>query len=201
LEPCDSILIPVTPPFATMKILAIPGSLRAVSSNTSLLRAAAALAPTGMEVVLYGGLGDLPHFNPDIEGAEPPAVIDLWRRVREADGLLISSPEYAHGVPGAMKNALDWLVGGDEFIRKPVALLNASPRATHAQASLAETITTMSGRIVAEASIAVPLLGGKLDAAGIAANTEIANALREALEAFASAIEVFRAEDAALYGV
>ena len=83
---------------------------------------------------------------------------DLRDRVRRADGLLISSPEYAHGVPGAMKNALDWLVGGEEFIYKPVALLNASPRATHAQASLAETIRTMSGRLVPEASIAVPSL-------------------------------------------
>jgi hypothetical protein len=92
-------------------------------------------------------------------------------------------------------------VGGDEFIRKPVALLNASPRATHAQASLAETIRTMSGRIVAEASIAVPLLGKSFDPPGIAANPEIATALREALAAFARAIEVFREEDAALYGV
>jgi chromate reductase len=106
-----------------MRILAISGSLRAASSNTALLRAAAALAPEGMEVVLYGGLGDLPHFNPDLEGAAPPAVIDLWARVREADGLLIACPEYAHGVPGAMKNALDWLVGGDEFIRAEDAAL------------------------------------------------------------------------------
>jgi chromate reductase, NAD(P)H dehydrogenase (quinone) len=169
--------------------------------NTALLRAAAALAPEGMEVGLYGGLGDLPHFNPDLEGAAPPAVIDIWARVREADGLLIACPEYAHGVPGAMKNALDWLVGGDEFIRKPVALLNAAPRASHAQASLAETIRTMSGRIVAEASIAVPLLGKSFDPAGIAAHPEISSALRAALAAFAHAIEVFRAEDAALYGV
>jgi len=183
-----------------MKILAISGSLRAASSNTALLHAAAVLAPAGMEVGLYGGLGDLPHFNPDLEGAAPPSVIDLWARVREADGLLIACPEYAHGVPGAMKNALDWLVGGDEFIRKPVALLNAAPRATHAQASLAETIRTMSGRIVAEASIPVPLLGRSFPE-GLAAHPEIATALREALAAFARAIEVFRAEDAALYGV
>jgi len=189
------------PSFPILRILAISGSLRAASSNTALLRAAAALAPEDMEVVLYDGLGDLPHFNPDLEGAAPPTVIELWARVREADGLLIACPEYAHGVPGAMKNALDWLVGGDEFIRKPVALLNASPRATHAQASLAETIRTMSGRIVAEASIAVPLLGRSFDPAGIAANPEIASSLREALAAFARAIEVFREEDAALYGV
>jgi chromate reductase len=179
-----------------IRILAISGSLRAVSSNTALLQATAVLAPEGVEIELYGGLGDLPHFNPDLETNEPPAVTDLRDRVRRADGLLISSPEYAHGVPGAMKNALDWLVGGEEFIYKPVALLNASPRATHAQASLAETITTMSGRLVAEASIAVPLLGVKLDAAGIAAHPEISGVLRDAIAAFARAIEEFRDEAA-----
>jgi NAD(P)H-dependent FMN reductase len=171
-----------------IRILAISGSLRALSSNTALLRAAAALAPAEVAIEIYGGLGDLPHFNPDLETNEPPAVTDLRERVRRADGLLISSPEYAHGVPGVLKNALDWLVGGEEFIYKPVALLNASPRATHAQASLAETITTMSGRLVAEASIAVPLLGARLDAAGIAAHPEIAGALRGAIGAFARAI-------------
>jgi chromate reductase len=153
------------------------------------------LAPEGIEIALYEGLGDLPHFNPDLEEDEPAAVTDWRARVRGADGLLISCPEYAHGVPGVLKNALDWLVGGDEFIRKPVALLNAAPRATHAQASLAETVTVMSGRLVAEASIAVPLLGTKLDEAGIAANPEMSSALRAAVVAFARAIERYRAED------
>jgi chromate reductase, NAD(P)H dehydrogenase (quinone) len=175
-----------------IQILAISGSLRATSSNTALLRAAAELAPAGVGIELYGGLGELPHFNPDLEADEPPAVTDLRARVRRADGLLISSTEYAHGVPGAMKNALDWLVGGEEFVDKPVALLNASPRATHAQASLAETVTTMSGRLITEASIAVPLLGAKLDAAEIAAHPEIAGLLREAIAAFARAITAHR---------
>jgi chromate reductase len=177
-----------------MRLLAISGSLRAVSSHTALLRAAAALAPEGVEVEMYGGLGGLPHFNPDLEGREPPSVTDLRARVRAADGLLISSPEYAHGVPGALKNLLDWLVGGAEFINVPVALLNASPRATHAQASLAETLATMSGRIVAEASIAVPLQGRGLDEHAIAADPELAGAVRGALHAFARAIEAMRAE-------
>jgi chromate reductase len=178
-----------------MKILAISGSLRRVSSNTALLLAAAALAPPGVEIALYGGLGDLPHFNPDLEEDEPPAVTDLRRRVQTADGLLISSPEYAHGVPGVMKNALDWLVGGSEFPGKPVALLNASPRATHAQESLTETIRTMSARFVPEASIAVPLLARKLDAAGIVADPELAGAIRTAVAAFTRAIEDGRPQD------
>ena len=184
----------------TIHLLAISGSLRAVSSNTALLRAAIALAPPGVEIRLYEGLGDLPHFNPDLEADEPPAVTDLRARVRWADGLLISSPEYAHGVPGAMKNALDWLVGGDEFIYKPVALLNASPRSHHAQDSLAETVTTMSGRLVREASVAIPLLGTRLDEAGIVASPELAELLRSAILAFAQAIEAFKAEEAANAG-
>lgn len=115
-----------------VRILAISGSLRARSSNTALLGAARTLAPKGVEVVLYEGLGGLPHFNADHDGdAAPPAVADFRSRVRAADGVLISSPEYAHGVPGTLKNALDWLVGGhqNEIVGKPVALFNASPRA------------------------------------------------------------------------
>jgi chromate reductase len=171
-----------------MKILAISGSLRAASTNTALLRAAALLAPADITIDLYPGLGDLPHFNPDLEAAEPPAVTALRARVRNADGLLFAVPEYAHGVPGALKNLLDWLVGGEEFIYKPVALLNASPRATHAQASLRETIQTMSGRIVDEASIAVPLLARNPGAAGIATDPELSSALRGAIAAFARII-------------
>jgi chromate reductase, NAD(P)H dehydrogenase (quinone) len=176
-----------------IRILAISGSLRAASSNTALLRAAALVAPAGIEVEVYGGLGSLPLFNPDLESAEPAAVTELRARVRAADGLMIASPEYAHSVTGAIKNALDWLVGGEEFIAKPVALLNASPRATHAQAALAETITTMSGRLVAAASVAVPLLGTRLDAVGIAADPRIAALLRGAVAALAA----FAAADAA----
>jgi chromate reductase, NAD(P)H dehydrogenase (quinone) len=176
---------PVQIPEAPVKLLAISGSLRAVSSNTALLRAASLLAPDEVEITLYTGLGDLPHFNPDLEASEPPAVTDLRTQIRMADGLLISSPEYAHGVPGVLKNALDWLVGGEELVGKPVALLNASPRATHAQESLAETVKTMSARLVPEASIAVPLLGKNLDEVGIAANPEMASALRAAIAAFA----------------
>jgi len=180
-----------------MRFLAISGSLRRVSVNTAVLRAAALLAPEGIEITLYEGLGDLPHFNPDLEENEPPAVTDFRVQVREADGLLISSPEYAHGVPGSLKNALDWLVGGSEFIDKPVVLLNATPPATWAQASLAETVTVMSGRLVSEASISLSLRGKKLDAAGIAADPELAGPLCEAIAAFARAIEGLRSEAAA----
>jgi NAD(P)H-dependent FMN reductase len=170
------------------RILAISGSLRSASINTALLRAAARLAPPNMAVELFGELGELPLFNPDIEASDPPSVAQLRTRLIAADGVLIASPEYAHGVTGALKNALDWMVGCEAFVDKPVALLNASPRAVHAQACLRETITVMAGRMVDEASITLPILGGGLDEAGIASHPEISAALRQALGAFETAI-------------
>jgi NAD(P)H-dependent FMN reductase len=172
-----------------MNILAISGSLRQVSSNTTLLRALPLLAPGGMRIALYEGLAGLPHFNPDLEGSEPPSVLEYRETLRESDGVLISSPEYAHGVPGSLKNALDWVVGSGELVYKPVALLNASPHSKFAHASLAETLTVMDTRLVQGASVTVPLAGKKLDEAGIAAHPEIAPMLREALAALARAIE------------
>jgi chromate reductase len=179
-----------------ISILAISGSLRAASSNTALLRAAARVAPPGVVVRLFNGLGVLPLFNPDNEEPLPEPVKLMRAQVDAADGLLIASPEYAHGVTGAMKNALDWLVSGPEFVYKPVALWNASSRAVHAYASLKETVRTMSARIVEEACITVPLLGRDLDTERIVADVSMAICLRDALEAFAGKIEEFRGGEA-----
>ena len=175
-----------------MRILAISGSLRAASSNTAVVEAARLLAPPDVEVVIYRGLGELPHFNPDVEmGVLPPPVAELRAAVGSADALLICSPEYAHGVPGSMKNALDWLVGGPEFVGKPVALVNASPRSVHAQAQLAETVATMSGVLVEGACVALPLAGRRMDAAEIAADPELSSALAGALAALAEHVRHF----------
>ncbi len=172
-----------------MRILAISGSLRASSSNTALLLAAASVAPPGVEITLYKGLGDLPHFNPELE-AEAPAAVQDWRaQLKAADAVLISTPEYAHGVPGTLKNALDWVVGSGEFMGKPVALLNASLHATHAQASLSETISVMDARLVRDAAFAIPLPGNKIDVAGILAHPQLREALQRALEVFVRAVE------------
>ncbi len=173
----------------TIRILAISGSLRESSSNTALLEAAIALSPKNVEIKLYKGLGNLPHFNPDLEPSEPPSVTDLRQHLSWSDGLIISSPEYAHGVPGVLKNALDWLVSGEEFVGKPIALFNASSRATHAQASLTEIVTTMAGQIVPEASLTVSLLGKKLDAASIVADPKISDMVKAAASRFAIAIQ------------
>lgn len=172
------------------RILAISGSVRAASTNSALLRAAAEAAPEGMEVTLYQDLGKLPIFNPDHTESLPPVVAELRRLALACDGLLISSPEYAHGVPGGMKNALDWMVGWGELAFKPVALYNTSPYGEHAKAALAEILVTMSLRIVPEAALTVHLRGGKPEEAlPKLATAEVQASLRRALAAFAAAIK------------
>src|SRR3546814_9693304 len=100
-----------------MRLLALSCSLRAASTNTALLRAAAAAAPAGMTVEIYDGLGRLPVFNPDDdEGPGPAPVAAFRRRLALADALLVACPEYAHGVPGGLKNALDWVVASGETV-------------------------------------------------------------------------------------
>jgi len=143
-----------------------------------------------MEWETYGGLADLPHFDPDEdeEGRTvPPAVADLRSRVIAADGWVISSPEYAHGVPGSLKNALDWLVSCPELPGKPVLLLNASAAGgDFAQAALAETLRTMSLEVL-EASLTRPFLPRKLQE-GSALEPDATRVLRLALDALAEAI-------------
>jgi Spx/MgsR family transcriptional regulator len=185
-----------------VKLLAISGSLRAASLNSALLRAVVGLAPAGICVELYTGLGSLPLFNPDLEITDSSAVADFYARVLEADGVIIASPEYAHGVTGAMKNALDWMVGSKAFVNKPVALLNASPRATIAQASLKETLTVMSAQVVESASITLPIIGSNLDESGIAAHPFISTSICEALHAFHTEIvNLQNPKNHTLYGI
>lgn len=172
----------------TITLLAISGSLRAASYNTAALRACVRLAPRGVRVELFDGMAALPLFNPDEDAAPGPAV-EHWRaRIRAADGLIIASPEYAHGISGVMKNALDWLVSMPDFPGKPVALLNTSPRAGHAAAALEEVLRTMSARIVEPACVSLPLQGSQLDTGGILGCDDLVRALGQSIAELAAAI-------------
>lgn len=158
--------------------------------NTAVLEALRALAPAGVEVELWRGLGGLPHFNPDLDVEPPPAPVAAWRSaVAGADLLVICSPEYAHGVPGALKNALDWLVSFEGFIAKPVLVLNARP-AEFADAALRETLRVMNARLLGDASVTLPLTTNTLDDAALLARPAIRAALASAL---AGAVAALRA--------
>jgi chromate reductase, NAD(P)H dehydrogenase (quinone) len=167
-------------------VLALCGSLRAASTNLALLRAASRLAPAGVTVEIQEDLGSLTLFNPDLESAPPMGVLRLRDGIARSNALLIASPEYAHGVTGVIKNALDWLVSFEAFADKPVAIFNASPRSVHADASLREILITMSANLIVKACLALPLRGTGATADSIEAS-EHAPAIREALRSLGRA--------------
>ncbi|UKS25752.1 NAD(P)H-dependent oxidoreductase [Paenibacillus sp. HWE-109] len=170
-----------------MNILAISGSLRTVSSNTKLIQVLSALAPVGIEINIYEGIGELPHFNPDLDGDEPPQAVQEWRKVLQAaDGVILSTPEYAHGVPGVLKNALDWIVSSGEFVDKPTAVISASPLATggeKAHDSLLLTLGLMTASLIGSSKVAN--VNMKLAAGNLAANEELKRELQRILSLFA----------------
>ena len=173
-----------------MRLLAISGSLRRGSTNTAALEALARLAPEGVKVLVYRELADLPPFNPDddVEDKPKPEPVETLRAlVSASDALIIAAPEYAHGPPGVLKNALDWLVASETFAGKPTALLNTSPRAFHAQASLREILSTMAARLIPEAFASISLTGNAVTADDILADTVCTRRLTESLEALIAA--------------
>lgn len=185
-----------------MKIVAISGSLRAASSNTALARAAlahaalarAALAspPEGVETALFGGLGALPHFSPELDGDAPPEPVrDFRALMASADGVLICTPEYAYGIPGSLKNALDWLVTSGEFWRKPVAVVSASPSALGGEkafAALCLTLSALEAMIVEAASLQIPFVSTKLNAEKEVSDPNTQRLLRASLLALARVV-------------
>jgi NAD(P)H-dependent FMN reductase len=176
-----------------MRILGISGSLREGSSNTALLLAAARLAAPELQLTIWSGLGELPHFNPDLdaEGSDPPAPVAALRaQISAAAGVIVSCPEYAHGLPGSLKNALDWLVSYPDFAGKPVLLWNASAAGgEYAQASLLEVLKTMSARVLIDDSLLAPFLRRKL-APGVELDEGAARAVKASLAALRAAIEL-----------
>jgi NAD(P)H-dependent FMN reductase len=173
------------------RFLAISGSLRRASTNAALLRAVAASAPDDIVVALYDGMGDLPIFNPDNEGERTPAAVTaLGEKIRAADGLIIACPEYAHGIPGGIKNLLDWLVSRDEIPGKPVMLLRASSRNDISHAALQEVLRTMSVALMPEPGFAMHLLSRKAAEIDVLmATPEMRAQLAAALRGFAAWIE------------
>ena len=170
-------------------LLTVSGSLRAGSSNVALLAAAVRLAPEGVNVAPFTGIAEMPAFSPDVDVEPAPESVVAWRMaLANADGVVLSSPEYAHGMPGALKNALDWVVGSGELYGKPVALLNPSPESLFAHPQLAEVLRTMGAEVVEPASITVRVPRGGASVERIVDDADIAHAVQGALTAFVGAI-------------
>jgi NAD(P)H-dependent FMN reductase len=162
-----------------MKILAICGSLQANSGNLALLNTAAALMPPGVDFVLFDGLRELPHFNPEIEASGVPESVTRWRHALAAsEAVLIASPEYGFSLPGALKNAIDWVIGSGELERKVVAITAAVAGPERGRRGLDALRNTLS-------AVRVTIVGGEPIAKGPGSESQVAALVRALVEAAA----------------
>lgn len=156
-----------------MNILAISGSTRSASTNTSLLRGISRLAPSHVEIEVFDSLQHIPIFNPDNEGVNTPAAVSAFcGKISDCDGVIISSPEYIRCIPGGLKNAIDWLVSRDEIIGKPIALVHASHRGDDALDSLRRVLSTVSDNFSNDIFLQIPLIGKNADEVGEIVKTQ-----------------------------
>ena len=170
-----------------MILLAISGSLKASSVNTAVLLAVENLTPADTHFHWCNGIGGLPHFNPDEdrEGMQPHAAVAAWRnQLEKANAVIVCTPEYALGVPGSLKNALDWIVSSGGFVGKPVSIISASPMDSggdKAHASLVLTLGMMGAKIIDDASLTIPFIKTKMDAKGTVTDPHLLSLLNRAL--------------------
>jgi NAD(P)H-dependent FMN reductase len=144
-------------------ILAISGSTRKTSTNFQLIDAIANLTKDVFTIHVYEGIEGLPHFNPDNNETAPEAVILLRQQIADADAVIICTPEYAHGVPGSLKNVIDWCISSNEFNQKPTALITASTDGIHAHQSLLETLRTIEAKNVDQHQLLIQFARTKVD--------------------------------------
>lgn len=167
------------------RIVTLSGSIRSGSSNSALLRAAAALAPSGTELVHYEGMAELPLYTPDLDiEPAPPAVARFRELLKSASAVLISCPVYAHGVPGVFKNALDWVVSSGEFVDLPVGLIvSSSSGGAYVETQLVQTLTVMTAKVVVTAALLSPLVRKAISPEGKIADPQIAAEISRLLAA------------------
>jgi chromate reductase len=143
-----------------IKILAICGSIRKNSSNHAIIQEIASTIPSYVTFELYEEMATIPAF--DGREDEPESVVRYKNKIEEADAVLICTPEYAFGVPGALKNSLDWTVSSMVFTNKPVALITASSVGDKAHEALQHTLTAISARLRPETTLLIPFVRAKV---------------------------------------
>lgn len=174
---------------SAINILAISGSLRPDSSNTHILELLGTWMPATINYRIYQGMGQLPHFSPSAADAPSPLPVqDLYAQLNQADAVIICTPEYAFGVPGSLKNLLDWTVGTGNLVDKPVAIITASSVGEHAHASLLTTIGVLSAKVVEGGTLLIPFIRAKMNSSGQVTDKTTIQQLRTVLDSLLKAI-------------
>lgn len=175
----------------SIKVVGIPGSLREGSFNRGLLRAAIELAPVGMEIQMFTRLGDIPPYNADVDDkGNPEPVQALKTAIREADAMLIATPEYNYGVPGVLKNAIDWAsrpAGQSVLNRKPAAIMGCSQGlggTIRAQHALRQSFVFTDTHAMLQPEIKIPSVAKLFDASGKLTDETTRQYIQKFLEAF-----------------
>jgi len=183
----------------SIRVAGICGSLREGSLNKGLLRAAAELAPAGMEIEIYSRLGDIPPYNDDVfQKGDPEPVANLKNFVGGADALLISTPEYNYGIPGMLKNAIDWAsrpAGKSVLNRKPAAIMGCSPGlggTIRAQHALRQSFVFTETHAMLQPEIKLPSAAPLFDSSAKLIDENTRQYVKKFLEAFAKWIERFK---------
>lgn len=167
------------------KILALSGSTRKHSTNHSLLTAIAGMMADTLDIIIYPSVADLPHFDPDRNLEDiPAAVIDFRRQLAQADGVIICTPEYAHGVPGSLKNAIDWTVSSSDFSQKPTVLITASSDGRFGHQALLETLKVIEARDVDQLQLLIQFVKSKIDGTGHIIHEQTATDIKQLMEKF-----------------
>jgi len=171
------------------KILAISGSTRIDSTNSNYIKAIAGLYAHELEVSIYKGLSGLPHFNPDDDQeAVAEAVAGLRKQLKAADGVLICTPEYAMGVPGSLKNAIDWTVSSCDFRHKPVALITAASVGEKAHASLLGTLRIIEANVSDDMQLLIPYARAKINTESVITDAETLENIKKVMRAFVAGL-------------
>jgi chromate reductase len=171
------------------KIVGISGSTRQNSSNLNVLKAIAALFNDRIEMSFFEGIGALPQFNPDDTDADIPLVAQFRKQISDAHGVIICTPEYAHGVPGALKNAIDWTVTTNEFSQKPTALITASSDGRFGHAALLETLRTIEAKNVSQQQLIIPFIKTKMGLDNTITDVTTLSAIKELVQQLLLTIE------------
>lgn len=170
-------------------IFAISGSLRSGSSNHNILLVLGKMMPVGINYNIYNGLSDIPAFDPGLDNDTPPAAVAEFRRqLTAADGIIICTPEYAYGVPGALKNALDWTVSSGSFVGKPTALITASTGGENAHEALIKILGAIDSDLIKNATLLISFIRSKMDSEGNITDKKNVEKLKGVLEALLQAI-------------
>ena len=156
---CKSFLLTAKPQLMT-RIVALSGSLREKSSSHIVLDAIRNLLPDNVDFLIYNGIATLPHF--DDREIAPEEVQDFRKQLQKADGVLICTPEYAFGIPGALKNALDWTVGSGELVNKPVALVTASSSGEKGHAAMLLVLAALSADVPTSSTLLISFVRAKI---------------------------------------